>query len=146
MIQGREETPVTTQMLTLHVPETLFTRLKERADQAHRSVEAETLVVLATAVPLSEALPADLAEALEPLGLLDDDALREAARHRLTPEVAAQIDQLHLKQQREGLTEAERQTLAALVRQYEQTMLVRAQAAALLKQRGHDVRDLVVPG
>jgi plasmid stability protein len=133
-------------MLTLHVPETLFTRLKERADQAHRSVEAETLDVLATAVPLAEALPADLAEALEPLGLLDDAALWEAARHRLTPEVAAQIDQLHLKQQREGLTEAERQTLAALVRQYEQTMLVRAQAAALLKQRGHDVRDLVVPG
>jgi len=36
--------------------------------------------------------------------------------------------------------------LAALVRHYERTMLVRAQAAALLKQRGHDVRDLVVSG
>jgi plasmid stability protein len=137
---------MTTQSLTLNVPESLFTCLKQRAERSQRSVEAETLAVLATAVPLAEELPAELAEALEPLALLDDAALWEAARQRLAPQMAAELDALHLKQQREGLTEAERQTLAALVRHYERAMLVRAQAAALLRQRGHDVRDLVVPG
>jgi len=135
-----------TQTLTLNVPENLFTCLKQRADRSNRSVEAEMLEVLASAVPLAEEFPADLTEALEPLALLDDAALWEAARHRLAPEVAAQLDQLHVKQQREGLTEGERQTLAALVRHYERSMLVRAQAAALLKQRGHDVRDLIISG
>lgn len=33
--------------------------------------------------------------------------------------------------------------LAGLVRQYERVMLVRAQAAALLKQRGQDVSELL---
>jgi plasmid stability protein len=135
---------MTTQSLTLHVPESLFSRLKERADQSHRSVEAETLEVLATAVPPAEELPADFAEALDPLALLDDAALWEAARRRLAPEVATQLDELHLKRQREGLTEAERQTLATLVRRYELIMLVRAQAAAFLKQRGHDVHELLI--
>jgi len=46
------------------------------------------------------------------------------------------------KRQSEGLTETEYKDVARLVRQYEQTMLIRAQAAALLKQRGHDVSSL----
>ncbi len=134
------------QTLTVHIPERLYTRLKQRADRAQRTVEAEMLEVLATAVPTAEELPADLAEALAPLALLDDVALWQAARHRLAPEVATQLEELHLKQQREGLTEAEAQTLAELVKCYERTMLVRAQAAALLKQRGHDVRELTIAG
>jgi hypothetical protein len=56
---------------------------------------------------------------------------------------AAELEALHLKRQREGLTDVETQTLARLVRQYERAMLVRAQAAALLKQRGYDVAELI---
>jgi hypothetical protein len=43
----------------------------------------------------------------------------------------------------QGLTEAEVQEAATLLRQYERVMLVRAHAAALLKQRGHDVSSLL---
>ena len=39
------------QTLTLQVPEGLYTQLKKRADQAHRSVEAEMLDLLAATVP-----------------------------------------------------------------------------------------------
>jgi hypothetical protein len=52
------------------------------------------------------------------------------------------MENLHLKRQREGLTEVEAQSLVGLVRQYERAMLVRAQATVLLKQRGHDVSEL----
>ena len=134
---------MTVQTVTLNLPGALYSRLKHRAEQAHRSIEAELLEVVATAVPLADELPAELAEAIAPLALLDDEALRRAARSHLPAEVAAQLERLHLKRQREGLTESESQTLAGLVRQYERAMLVRAQAAALLKQRGLDVSDLV---
>jgi hypothetical protein len=106
-------------------------------------VEAELLEVVATAVPIEDELPPDLAEAVASLTLLDDQALWQAARSRLTATASAQMEALHLKRQREGLTEAEAQTLAGLVRQYERAMLVRAQAAMLLKQRGYDVSELV---
>ena len=62
---------------------------------------------------------------------------------RLPSEVSRELETLHHKQQRKGLTDAEAQTLAALIRQYERLMLVRAQAAVLLKQRGHDVAGLI---
>jgi plasmid stability protein len=137
---------MTLQTITLTVPDILYSSLKKRAEQANRTVEAELLDVLATAVPVAEELPADLEAALSPLALLDDESLWRAARSRLAPEAAADLESLHLKRQREGLTAAETETLAGLVRQYERAMLVRAQAAALLKQRGHDVSSLVAPG
>jgi hypothetical protein len=92
--------------------------------------------------PMSE-LPADLEEAISPLSLLDDDALWRAAGSRLASEDAARMEELHHKREQEGLNEAESQVLAGLVRQYERSMLVRAQAAALLRQRGHDVSGLL---
>ncbi len=130
--------------LTLQLPDPLYTRLKRRAEQSARTVEAETLELLATAVPTADELPADLAEAIAPLALLDNAALWQAARGVLPQDSAAQLEQLHLKQQREGLSETEAQTLLGLVRLYERAMLVRAQAAALLRQRGHDVSELAV--
>jgi plasmid stability protein len=134
---------MTVQSVTLNLPDILYNRLRHRAEQTHRTVEAELLEVVATAVPIEDELPPDLAEAVASLTLLDDQALWQAARSRLTATASAQMEALHLKRQREGLTEAEAQTLAGLVRQYERAMLVRAQAAMLLKQRGYDVSELV---
>jgi plasmid stability protein len=134
------------QPVTLNLPSALYARLKRRAERSRRSVEAELLELVATAVPVADELPADLSEAISPLNLLDDEALWRAARSRLAPETASEMERLHLKRQREGLSEAEAQTLAGLVRQYERAMLVRAQAAALLKQRGFDVSELIAGG
>jgi plasmid stability protein len=136
---------MTVQVVTLHLPSPLYEQLKRRAAQAQRTVEAELLDVVATAVPVGDNLPADLAEAISPLALLDNEALWRAARSHLPAEAAAQMEDLHLKRQREGLTEVEEATLKGLVRQYERTMLVRGQAAALLKARGHDVSHLLMP-
>jgi plasmid stability protein len=136
---------MTNQTLTLQVPAVLYSQLKQRADQAQRSVEAETLELLAATVPATEALPANLQEALTSLALLDDEALRRAACSRLGNEAAAELEALHFKQQREGLTDAETQRRGELIQQYERAMLVRAQATALLRQRGHDVSTLLAP-
>jgi hypothetical protein len=128
--------------ITLNLPGHLYDRLKRRAEQSHRTVEAELMEVVAWAVPVAEDLPDDLNETMTSLALLDDETLWRAARSHLPPETADQLERLHLKQQRDGLSGAEVQELARLMRQYERSMLVRAQAAALLNQRGHDVSEL----
>jgi hypothetical protein len=133
---------MTTQSVTLHLPAPLYQRLKRRAEQAHRPVEDELLDVVVAAVPVGDDLPTELTEALSPLALLDDEALWRAARTRLPADAVEELERLHLKRQRQGLTASEDEQVAALVRQYERVMLVRAQAAALLKERGHDVSVL----
>jgi hypothetical protein len=52
-------------------------------------VEAELLDALATALPIGDELPAELAEAVSPLAILDDQALWQAARSQLLSEAAA---------------------------------------------------------
>jgi uncharacterized protein YnzC (UPF0291/DUF896 family) len=79
------------------------------------------------------------------LALLDDSSLWQAARTRLFAAASARLETLHHKRQREGLTAQEEQKRATLVRHYERAMLVRAQATALLKARGHDVTSLLAP-
>ena len=134
---------MTVQPVTLNLPGHLYDRLKRQADEAHRTVEAELLDVVMSGIPLADELPADLSEALSPLALLDDDALWRAARSHLPEEAATEMENLHLKRQRDGLSQTDEQTLAGLVRQYERAMLVRGQAAVILKQRGLEVSGLL---
>ncbi len=136
---------MTVRPVTLNLPDPLYEQLRRRAEQTERTVEAELLEVVASAVPAAGELPADLAEALAPLDLLDDDALWRAARSRLPEPAAERLADLHAQQQRAGLSPAQADELAALVHQYEQAMLVRARAAAILGQRGHDVSSLLNP-
>ncbi len=131
------------QTVTLDLPAALYQQLKRRADATLRSVEDELLTVVATAVPASDELPQDLEEAISPLALLNDEALWRAARTKISPEAAEHLEELHTKRRHEGLTGAETHALTALMWQYDRAMLVRAQAAALLKQRGHDVTSLL---
>jgi plasmid stability protein len=126
----------------LQVPDSIYQRLKRRAQETERTVEAEALDVLATAVPSNEELPPELAETLSGLSLLNDQALWQAARSHLSAETVKELEWLNLKQQREGLTESEAEQLDLLIYQYERVILVRAQAAVLLKERGYDISSL----
>lgn len=134
---------MSSQIVTLELPEPLYARLRDRAAQAQRSVEAEAREALTSAIQEGDTLSADLEAAIAPLALLSDTELWQAARTRLPQDTVDQIAELNLKRQREGLTEAESATTAALLHQYERVMLIRAEAAALLKQRGHDVASLL---
>lgn len=135
-------TPMPTQTLTLEVPEPLYQRLKQRADKTRRSVAEESLQLLSASVPSAE-LTDELTAALASLLTMDESMLWNAARGRLPAEMSNELAMLNGKQQREGLTPAEAERLAELVRQYERQMLLRAQAAVLLKRRGHDVAELI---
>jgi hypothetical protein len=88
-------------------------------------------------------LPAHLEEELSRLDKTDDGTLRLAARGHLSLEASRQLEDLHLKRQREGLSEVETEALARLVEEYERAMLIRAHAAALWKQRGYNPSELL---
>jgi plasmid stability protein len=132
------------QAVTVNLPSSLYERLARRASRARRSVEAELVEAVMTSLPEEpDELPVDLAEAIDALHLLDDEALWRAARTALAPERAARLEELHIKRQGEGLSASEAETTSALMKEYSRTLLVRARAAELLKQRGHDVSELI---
>jgi plasmid stability protein len=132
-----------TQSITVHLPEGLYSQLKQRAERWNRSVEAEMLDVLSAAMPAEDGLPASVEDELSRLKQADDETLRLAAQSHLPRESAQQLEELHLRRQRQELTEVEAETLAGLVAEYERAMLIRAHAAALWKQRGHDPSELL---
>ncbi|MCE9531574.1 MAG: hypothetical protein K8T89_10700 [Planctomycetes bacterium] len=132
-----------TQTLTVEIPSGLYSRLQKRAEQAQHSVESEMLELLAAQVHATNELPAEFEKALAALELLDNVALERAAKSHLSAELAAELEALNLKQQREGLVEAESERSAELIRAYERAMLIRAEAAASLKRRGMDVSKLL---
>ena len=129
--------------VTLRLPSPLYEHFQSRAERAHRSLEAELLDAVATAAADEEELPPLVIKAIADLELLNDEELWRAARNRLSDDARSQLEALSFKQQREDLTPAERERLEELVEQYDQAVLLRAEAAQLLKVRGHDVGKLL---
>lgn len=128
--------------VTLKLPESLYDQLRRQAAEARRSLEAELLDVVSTAVFQKEELSADLSQILSGLQILDDEALWLAARLTLPDKVTERFAELNHQAQRRDLTEIEKAELPGLIAEYDRHMLVRARAASLLKQRGHDVDSL----
>lgn len=133
---------MTVETLVLKVPSTVYARLKQSAEESQRSVEDEAITVLSAAVANGE-LPEELRQTIAGLAALSDEQLWQAARDTLDAEAAAGLEALNLKRQREGLTEGESCRADELLRGYDTTLLLRAHAAALLKQRGYDVAALL---
>jgi plasmid stability protein len=131
--------PMTAPAVTITLPEPLYNRLKQRAAHAQRSIEAEILEAVVRHVSAMDKLPTDLADEMAQLTFLDDEQLWLAARSTLPRKMARELENLHFKQQREGLTTREIERDQHLLHQYDRVMLIRAQAAVLLKERGHDI-------
>jgi uncharacterized protein YnzC (UPF0291/DUF896 family) len=132
---------MTVQAITLNLPETVYEQIRQAAEKAQRPVN-EVLVEAVTAVaPVIGIAPENLRTALAQMAYLNDAALWQAARTTMTAEQRERLEALHDKQQREGLTAEEQAEEQALLALYRETLLVRAQAAVLLKQRGYDVSD-----
>ena len=128
---------MSTHAITLQLPHSLYEQLKNHARRTRQSVETKVLDLVSTAFE-EESLPEDMAAVVESLNLLDDAALRRAARSTLALEKQEQLEALNLKQQSEGLTQLEKDVHATLLHAYDRAVLVRAKATALLVERGHD--------
>ena len=131
--------------LTLNVPDSMYQRLKQRAEVEHRSLEEAALAVLAASVPEEEQLPHGWEDLLDSMAGLDDDALWRAALNDTGRKANSGIRRLRAKSQTRGLTVAEQERLAELLRQEDKGMLIRARALLLLRQHGRDIEPLLHP-
>jgi hypothetical protein len=127
--------------VTVTVPPALYEQLERQARSKSRSIEEEVVLTLAETLQGDSDPSADTEATLASLDALDDDLLRRLASSRVPDTDAERLAELGDKQQREGLTATERREAEDLVRQHDRVMLVRAEAAVLLKQRGHDLGD-----
>jgi len=103
---------------------------------------AEILVEAVTAVaPALNEESQQVQPALAQLAYLNDAALWQAARSTMPTHARERLAALHDAQAHRPLAPAERTEEQALLQLYRETVLVRAQAAVLLQQRGYDVAD-----
>ncbi|MCK4315309.1 MAG: hypothetical protein KAX24_06010 [Anaerolineae bacterium] len=132
---------MTVQAITLNLPKTVYKQIQRAAEKAQRPVD-EVLIEAVTAVaPVMDTASEKLRAALAQMAYLNDAALWQAARATMSPDQRERLEALHHQQQRQGLTVEERTEEQALLALYRETLLIRAQAAVLLKQRGYDVSD-----
>jgi plasmid stability protein len=131
------------QTLTVSVPDEVLARLRDRARQAKRTVEAEVVNLLADATSAENSLPPDIDAVVAAIGSLDGPALRVAAPSHLSKKESARLAALHHKRQKDGLTRAEDNGRRELMRRYDKAVVVRATALAELHKRGVDVAEFV---
>ena len=87
----------------------------------------------------------ELRKELADLTLLNDKALWKVARSRVPVKSQRRFSQINYKQQKEGrasLTPEEIQEAEQLIYQLDRCMLLRAEAAVLLMNRGYDISSL----
>lgn len=129
--------------VTLTLPEAVYEELQQRARQHQRELEDEATLTLVAAVGAEAGLPADLAAAIDALARLDVDGLWRVSRSQPTVEDTILLDTFLDKRRRHGTTPDEDRLLAELVDRHDRVMVLRAEAIALLQQRGIDVAGRV---
>lgn len=131
------------QAITLTVPDELYERLAQRATETDSSIADAALEAMAMALPTADDLPPEIADRLTLLDTLDDQRLWRVARSTLPQRAARRLRALSRLQEQRVLTSVEQQELAQLLDRLEDVGLMRAKAAALLHERGHDVSALL---
>lgn len=132
------------QQITITLPEPIYQRVKRRSQQMQRSIADELVAAVTSSLPEQETLPPDIEQELSELDLFTDEELWRAARMTAPADKTGRMQVLIEKQQLEGLTDSEKQETAVLSHFFNRVMLVRAKAAVLLKERGHDVDQLLI--
>jgi uncharacterized membrane protein YcfT len=136
------EVSMSVQTVTLSLPETVYEQIRRAAERIQRPVHEVMVEAVAAVAPVADTATAKMRSVLAQMVYLNDAALWQAARATMPKEQRERLEALHQKQQREKLTVEEQAEEQALLALYRETVLVRAQAAVLLKQRDYDVSDL----
>ncbi|MCE7986435.1 MAG: hypothetical protein DYG89_35130 [Caldilinea sp. CFX5] len=133
------------QSITFNLPKPLYHQVVKRAQRINVLPEDELVTMVASALSLNDDIAETTADAMAQLAFLDDDELWRAANIKILPEENERMQFLTLKRQIKGLNAAEQTEVEDLLQRYDHVMLVRAQAMALLHERGFDLSTLLNP-
>lgn len=130
---------MTTQTITLKLPEPLYRSARQVAEATRRPLEAIlTDSIARTLPPLDDVSPAEAAE-LAKLASFDDASLWREARATMNPVEQAKIHELLDRQGASELAPAEHVRLQDLLDVYGRLMVRKAHAYLLLARRGYRV-------
>ena len=130
---------MTTQTVTLKLPEPLYRSARQVAEATKQPLEAIlTDSIARTMPPLDDVSPEETAE-LAKLVSLDDASLWREARATMNPVEQAKMHDLLDRQGASELTPADRPRLQDLLDIYGQLMVRKAHAYLLLARRGYRV-------
>ena len=129
-----------TATITLEIPELIHQRLLTTATATQRPLNEIILRVLQVGSPPAwDDAPPEFQADLAALDRLDDGTLWQIARSQKPETDFERYDELLDRHQNAGLTDAEKAELAALRQVVDRFMLCKAQAAVLLRWRGHSL-------
>ncbi len=123
--------------ITVSLPDDLSAKVHAIAKNNNQSVE-EVMVnyVRSFAEPLPNLAP-DVQAELDALQYLSDDILWTIAQKQMSSKAQSHARDLMTKNNHEPLTQTEQSELDQLVEQADHLMLLKAEAANILRQRGH---------
>lgn len=127
------------QSVTIERPDVVYDQIRRAAERTGRPIGQVLTEARILIAPVVDSAPVALQSALAHLAYLNDAALWQTSRAAMAPDQRERLQVLHDLQGRRPLTDAEQSEEQALIQLYRETLLVRAQAAVLLKQRGYDV-------
>jgi hypothetical protein len=126
-----------TDRIVLTVPGDIADRARQIAESTAQPVEHVLINHLKTLAPALPSLPPGEQAELDALKHLSDDALWTMAREQLPDAVQTRAAWLMDRNSNGTITDAEHQELVALAQRADGLMLRKAEAAILLRQRGH---------
>lgn len=127
--------------ITLDLPETILKQLENTSRTQQRSVgEVIREIVIQNWQSLPR-LPDDVEAELAALPSLSDEVLWLLVRSTLTAEEQRALAFLNSAAKTRTLESAETERLETLLALYDRMLVRRAQAAAILQQRGYDLRN-----
>ena len=129
--------------VTLVLPDILYSQIEQRAAETQRSVTEAVIETMALAFPTSADLDSAIAHRVAGLALLNDEQLWQSAQHSLSRRKTQRLHTLSQRNSRGELATEDAAELALLLDQLEDVGLIRAKAATLPKERGHDVASLL---
>ncbi len=133
------------QTVTLTLPDAVYFRLKRAAQITYRSMDDIVASTVAASFVSDADLPEGLAAELTAMRFFSDDALWAATHPSMSDAEQQRLAQLNMLVKERTLTLPEQAEQEALLDAYNLSMLRRAQALALLKQRGHDITPALQP-
>ena len=128
-----------TQTVTIQLPKNIYEHIRIAARAQKRSMKRLLQEAVSAGLPLVDDLPLELANEMTAMTLLNDQALRQKAQSKLPATPQKKMDRLLDKKQAGKLDGKGQKELDILLSEVERIVLVRAQAAALLTQRGYRI-------
>jgi hypothetical protein len=125
--------------VVIKLPASIFARVERTAKGLKQPIQQAMVKIVEAGLPSLAKVPPEYWSELEALEAMSDEGLWEIARSEMPSAQQRQLDHLLRKNQAEGLSEAEQQSLDQLHAEANRLMLRKSYVHVILKWRGHQV-------